>query len=123
MISRLIICAAFVVVTASDTRASIYFSEDFTSTPNPASVIAPDGGYSFAGVARRTNSNDNDNRYYVQTVATNYNAVDFVADLTFTLTNTGNGSSNILFFGLGSASPDGAYHNEPSNSLYFRIHA
>ena len=52
-------------------------------------------------------------------MATDYNTVDFIAELTYTLSATPR--TTIHFFGLGSGDPDSSYFNE-SNGFYFRIH-
>ena len=82
-----------------------------------------DVAYTIAGgKIRKTTFNNNSDRHYVRTVATDYNTVDFVAELTFTLTDLPGGAFAIHYFGLGSGDPDPTFFNE-STGVYFRIHS
>jgi len=64
---------------------------------------------------------NNDARSYIRTVETDYGSHDFIAEMTFTLTELPGGNFTIQYFGLGSGVPDGAYFDE-SSGAYFRIH-
>ncbi|QNN23247.1 LamG domain-containing protein [Planctomycetales bacterium ZRK34] len=70
------------------------------------------GNYTFSGdVAENTAGRD-----FVRTRATDYNTVDFIAEVTYTrLDSTG---PNIAFFGLGDGVPDAGEFGNPYPALY-----
>jgi hypothetical protein len=99
-----------------------FFVEDFNSgLPSPnllgyENFTLDDGAIRSNGLI----SDDNDRRY-MRTAISDYNARDFRYDLTFT-TNT----DGIHFIGIGSGNrrPGVQFgHNEPWESLFFRVHA
>ena len=71
---------------------------------------------------RRNAGQFDGDRYYMRTVATDYNEKDFTAELVFTLSNLSTDGATITYFGMGPGTPDAAYSNEGSGAL-FRIHA
>lgn len=73
------------------------------------------GSYTFTGdVAENTGP-----RSYVRTRATDYNLVDFVAEITFTLPAGATGP-NAAYFGIGGGMPDGTEFNDPIPAFYFQ---
>ena len=100
-----------------------FFQEDFDSAaPNP--FLEGYGAFTFVDGALRTSraSNGNDRRY-MRTVAANYNTLDFVYEVTFTTTHQSNTSINFIGIGHGDRRGGSTYaHNEPYQSLFFRIH-
>jgi len=123
--------AVFVVllclcIASSPLRASpigAFFEENFDSaTPNP--LREGYGAFTFVdGAVRTTGASSGNDRHYMRTVATNYNSLDFVYELTFTTTHQSRTSLNFIGIGHGDRRPGGSFaHNEPWNSLYLRIH-
>lgn len=97
-------------------------NEDFSGTLSPH-LEDSDSAYTIAGgKIHKTTFISNDGRSYIRTVATDYNTVDFIAELTFTLTALPGGDFAIHFFGLGPGSPDPTFFNE-SGGVLFRIHS
>ena len=107
----------FTGVAASDGRS---FQEDFNGTVI-TNLQDADNAYTVSGgQIQNTTSTDLGDRHYVRTHVTDYNTVDFVAELTFTLTDdTGN---MLHFFGLGPGIPDTSSTDE-STGAYLRIHS
>ena len=76
--------------------------------------------YSYVGGSlTRTQSDSSVDRPMNRTTASNFNEIDFVAEMEISTTTPG---FDIIFFGLGGAISDGAPHYEPTNSIGFRIH-
>lgn len=99
----------------------VFFAANFSGPTLSPNLQDPDGAYTLAGGAiRRSSSTGDADRHYISTVSTDYNTVDFIAELTFTLSNTG--TFNVHFFGLGSGVPDPTNFNEPGDALFFRLH-
>jgi len=74
------------------------------------------------GTYRRINAGTFDgDRFYMRTVATDFNEKDFTAELVFTLSNLSTDGATILFFGMGPGAP-GLANNE-SAGAFFRIHS
>ena len=105
--------------------AASLFSEDFnTATENPNLE-----GYSKFTVddrvIRRNGSfSDLNDRRYMRTTATDYNDGDFRYELTFTTTHLTRTSINFIGLSSGDRRPGPSQfgHNEPWESLFFRIH-
>ncbi len=98
------------------------------SSPHLGSING-DYGYTTAGLARISSdagyvgfsSND---RPMVKTLSGEFLNTDFVAELTVTRTVSDVGSNqDLIYFGFGEGSSNPSYHNEPTNGIYFRIHA
>lgn len=95
------------------------FIEDFSATTINASLVSPAGFvYGANASPSGTAQNTSTFRRYVTTAAANYNTVDFVAEVTFTV-NGGLGPG-AAFFGFGSALQDASFFNEPHTSIYLR---
>ncbi len=105
-------------VALSDGRT---FEEDFSGTVI-TNLEDEDNAYTVSGgKIKNTASTSVNDRHYIRTHVTDYNTVDFVAELTFTLTNdTGD---MLHFFGLGAGIPDLNATDEPATGAYFRIHS
>jgi len=111
-----------IVMLHSLVYAATAVDEDFSSTPLNADLEDPDGAYTIAGgVISKTTFFGNDVRSYIRTVDTDYNTVDFVAELTFTLTDLPGGNFTIQYFGLGPGTGDPTFFTE-SPGVLFRIH-
>ncbi len=59
-------------------------------------------------------------RSFVRTRATNFNEVDFTAEVTVTINDTA--GPNIAFFGIGGGEPDATEFRNPIPALYFETH-
>jgi len=111
-------------ISTSSAMAAVSFTDNFTGSLNPALQIPndPSGHPTYVmdnGTIHRVGNNDT--RYYVSTVASDFNDCDFVATLTYnTTTSLGNDWSRFLFFGIGSAER-ATYYTEPATSLYFYV--
>ncbi|MCB1126649.1 MAG: HYR domain-containing protein, partial [Verrucomicrobiae bacterium] len=104
-------------VTVREAPDSHYFVERFDGPDwNPA-WETPGGAYSLAGGEVRPNGP----RAYIRTAATDYNTLDFQAEILYSM-NGGGGAAG-LFFGLGEAVGDPGYFNEPLHSVYALDHA
>lgn len=92
-----------------------YFSEDFESgIPNPAlEAIAPYFEV-VDGALHRTSPQAFDDRRYLRTTLSDYNERDFIFEVTFTC------KDDIIWFGLGPADRNSAYH-EPKQSVVFWV--
>ena len=105
----------------SSADAATALNVKFSGTTLSPSLEDADGAYTIAGgKIRKTIFNNGSDRHYIRTVATDYNTVDFVAELTFTLTDLPVDFA-IHNLGLGSGSP-GVVFNE-ANGVLFRIHS
>ena len=106
-----------IVITYSLVYAATAVDEDFSGTLN-ADLQDEDGAYTIGnGTISKTTFGGSSDRSYIRTVDTDYNTVDFVAELTFTLTNL----PAIHFLGLGPGT-QGVISNE-SPGVLFRIHS
>ena len=75
------------------------FNVDGVLDPN---LEDADSAYTISGgVIEKTPPIVVDDRSYIRTVATDYNTVDFIAELTYTMSTTPGGRDTIHFFGLG----------------------
>ncbi len=92
------------------------FAETFDGTMLDPALEDPGNSYQFSnGLAWNTGG-----RNYLRTVATDFNTMDFVAEVTYVM-NGGNWGSG-FFFGLGAADLDSSYFNEPLHSVYVCEH-
>lgn len=107
----------------SSAQAAEAFDEGFGGPTLNPSLEDPDNAYTIANDAvSLTSSTDHSDRHYIRTVSTDYNACDFVAEVTFTLTVFPRDNGSLIFFGLGSGARDSSRYNEPQDSVLFRIH-
>jgi len=82
---------------------------------NGSPTFAVGGG----GLRRVT---DESRRYYVSTVATNFNTCNFVATLTYDpIAMPASDWARWLFFGIGSGELATSYYDEPATALYFYL--
>lgn len=128
MLSHACLLLALVVV-PSAAHAATFFTDDFTSSAANSNLAVPSGwtfggSSSPAGVAQNNGQvTDPDSqttvtpRTYISTVATDFNAVDFDYQLTFTV---GGGGGNIAFFGIGSGQPNPDFYDEPAAAFFLR---
>ena len=90
--------------------------EDFNSG-QPGNLEVSGTSAPFTGVDTEFNGNDGD-RTYVRTIDADVSSESFVAEITYT------SGATIAFFGIGEASPDSSFNNEPvSPSVHLRMHA
>jgi hypothetical protein len=107
--------AAFAILTPS---RSPYFTDPLTGPTSSKLSIPPDKyGYTPQGL-RRNQSDNSVDRPVVKTVSGAYlNATRFTAEVSVKVTE-----DDIAFIGLGRATNDPDYNNEPANCFLFRIH-
>jgi hypothetical protein len=128
ILSPLPLLLAFVVV-APAAQGGLYFTDDFSSTSANSNLSVP-SGWTFGtdstpnGVAQNNASEyDPDSeefvtpRTYISTVATSYNTIDFIYELTFSV---GGGGGGIAFFGIGSGQPNVNFYDEPYAAFFLR---
>lgn len=100
-------------------NAATSFTEDFSGVSLNSNLIVP-SNYIFGsnssplGVAQ----NNTNIRRYITTSDTDYNTVDFLYEITFSM--NGPTAAQAVFFGIGSAIPDGSFFDEPHTSIYYR---
>jgi hypothetical protein len=100
-------------------EAASTFSENFDSTTITSDLTAQSGwDFGSNSTITGTAQNSSGTRTYVTTTATDYNTVDFTAQVKVHL-NGGSGNG-IGFVGFGAGTPAGTY-GEPGNSLYLRL--
>lgn len=104
-------------------RGATFFSEEFNAGQT-SNLTGYDSFTLGGGVIRRNGSYSNSNdRRYMRTVASDYNTVDFRYELTYTTSFLSQTSINFIGIGSGDRRPGGTFgHNEPWESLFFRIH-
>jgi hypothetical protein len=132
--ARLLTCFTFASALAASTVIpahgdTLFFSESFDATSVTSNLSVPTG-WTFgtvstpSGVAQNNASQyDPDSesfvtpRTYISTVATNYNTIDFMYELTFSV---GGGGGGIAFFGIGSGQPNIGFYDEPYAAFFLR---
>ena len=127
---------ASVTVELIDGGGTANVGDDDTSAPRPFTIEVKidedfsgslssdlqdaDSAYTLAGgTISKTIFNNGSDRHYIRTVATDFNTVDFVAELTFT-TTAGQGTM-IHYFGLGPGIQGIDFNESPG--VTFRIHS
>lgn len=87
---------------------------DYNYTPSGLARVASDFGYNgwTPGLSDRP---------MVKTAYDEYLNGDFRAEVTVSRNNSSQ-SHDLIYFGFGAGDPNPGYHNEPTNSFYFRIH-
>jgi len=114
----LVLALAFLPLSAAE-GSSLFFSENFNTTTMSGDLTAPAGWTSGTDSSPADVAQNNSGfRTYVSTVATNYNTVDFVYEISFTV--AGGGGGGIAYVGIGSGLPDGGFYDEPSTAFYLR---
>jgi hypothetical protein len=111
-----------------------YFSTDFSGPSLHPGLEDPDSAFvvAFDQIQRLPPAHSED-RHFVRTTDSDYFTTgSFAFEVSFT-NPTGDGIGTIQYIGLGSATPNLAFHNEPgpltgtpgtgTGSVYFRIHA
>jgi len=109
-----LIVTAVIATNSSSLHGQAFFSETFNGSSISTNLIVPpeysvNNGKlgSFAGRPP----------FYVRTVDSNYNNVDFRAGITIHLNNGASGDG-IAFFGIGSGVGDPNWHNQPTYAGY-----
>jgi hypothetical protein len=120
------VAAAGLALWPSAARAASFFADDFNSgLQNP--LLTGYENFSLTGGVIRRNGiyADVNDRQYMRTVGADYNEVDFRFELTFTTSVIPLTSINFIGIGTGNRRPGPSQfgHNEPWESLFFRIHA
>ena len=114
-----VLAAALFLSFGAALQAASTFSENFDSTTITSDLTAQSGWvFGSNSTITGTAQNPSGTRTYVTTTATDYNTVDFTAQVQVHL--NGGGGDGIGFFGFGSGTPAGDY-GEPGNSLYLRL--
>jgi|GEM_PF-1546483 len=118
-IKPLVLTAVVISSFGTALQAASTFSENFDSTTITSDLTAQ-AGWVFGSNSTITGTaqNPSGTRTYVTTTATDYNTVDFTAQVKVHL-NGGSGDGT-GFVGFGSGTPAGTY-GEPGNSLYLRL--
>jgi hypothetical protein len=109
-----------------------FFSLDPLSSSANLGTI--DGDYSDSGTGLERTASDAANFGYdgfnsidrpmVKTAFGDYLNTDFIAELTVKRTVTdGSGVKDLIYFGFGEGLANSSYNNEPTNSIFFRIHS
>ena len=94
---------------------------DFSGSTLDARLEDPAGAFTVSGGSIHKNGFEGQSvRRYVRTKASDFNTVDFVAEVTFSISNY-NGGFTIVYFGLGSGDPSTCYDTE-SDGVLFRAH-
>ncbi|MCP5518873.1 MAG: HYR domain-containing protein [Verrucomicrobiales bacterium] len=93
-----------------------YFADTFDGVDWHEAWASPGAAFTLVNGEVRPNGP----RAYIRTAATDYNTLDFQADLVYLI--DGGGGAGGLFFGLGAAELDPGYFNEPLHSVYALDH-
>jgi len=127
--ASLIALSVVVTFLSAAQGGTLFFSENFGATTVTSNLSVPTG-WTFGsdstpnGVAQN-NASQYDPvsetsvtpRTYISTVATDYNTVDFVYEITL---NVGGGGRGIAFFGIGSGQPNTRFYDEPYGAFFLR---
>lgn len=103
--------AAGLMGCALPATAAVSISENFDGATVNSALSVPTG-WDFNGSANKTGGGRN----FVATVATDYLNVDFVMNIDYTL--AGGGGPGIVFFGFGSAVPNGSWFGTPADAFW-----
>lgn len=116
----LVLTAVIISSLGTTLQAASTFSEDFNATTITSDLKAQ-SGWLFGSDSTITGTAQNPSgiRTYINTTATDYNTVDFTAQVQVHL--NGGGGKGTGFFGFGSGTPAGVFYGEPGNSLYLRL--
>lgn len=107
--------------------AATSFTEDFSEATIDSNLIAPSEfvfgpNASLLGTAQNisegTVQNPSGTRRYITTVATDFNAVDFVFEVTYSVNSPS--ATQTPFIGFGSGEEDPNFFFEPHTSIYLR---
>jgi hypothetical protein len=114
---RVAALAGCLAAVAPAARGDYIFTDDFNGPSLNADLVDVDGTYFFsAGQAGTTGA-----RSYVRTVEDDYLSIDFQADLIYSMGGSSSGATGV-FFGIGSATKDAGYFNEPEAAIYLVDH-
>jgi hypothetical protein len=116
---------ALVLGLARPASAGPMIHEDFNSGLSNPQLAGYQNFTVAGGVIRRNGAlSDVNDRQYIRTSASDYNLQDFTYEVTFTTTALPQTSINFIGIGSGDRRPGSEFgHNEPWDSLFFRIHA
>jgi hypothetical protein len=116
----LALSATVLLTLGSSIHAAMFFSEDFDDGTLDANLEQNNAGsWNISGGDATTGS-----RNYIRTVDTDYNTVDFVAEITVTINadglpgNNGNGAA---YFGLGDGAHQGDFWDAPTEAVVFEL--
>ena len=126
----LVVVLAITHLSVAD-AGTMFFDESFDTATVTANLSLPAGwtsgtNSSPAGVAQNNASPVYDPvsetnitpRTYITTVATNYNTVDFIYEVSFTV--AGGGGQGLAYVGIGSGQPNSGFYDEPASAFYLR---
>lgn len=114
-----ILLAAFSFLGTIATHAALIITEDFSgSTINPNLVAPSEFLFGPNSTPVGTAQNPSGLRRYVTTTATDFNTMDFVFEITFSVNGTT--PDQTPFFGMGSGLADPNFFFEPHTSIYLR---
>ncbi|HUG91156.1 MAG TPA: PEP-CTERM sorting domain-containing protein [Planctomycetaceae bacterium] len=113
----LVVLVVCLILSGATTHAGPFFAEDFNGPGLGPNLVDIDGTYVVSG---GTIGNSAPQRAYVRTVESDYLSIDFQADLIYTI--AGSGGSPGVFFGIGPATKDTGFFNEPEAALYLLDH-
>jgi hypothetical protein len=108
---------AFLFLRVSAAQTTVLFTDDFNGPAFNPALVDIDGTYLFSGGRARNGGQ----RSYVRTVQNDFAAIDFQADLIYSMGGSSVGNAGV-FFGIGAATKDGSFFNEPDASLYLLDH-
>jgi hypothetical protein len=119
---------ALILATNGTAGAAAFFSTGFSGTSlstnlttwGSSTFSTGQTGTGYAAGQTVLNLTTVDDRSYVQTIATDYNAVDFTMKLTYTQSCC-DSPVGLVFIGLGDPSP-GDNNTEPANGVFMRLH-
>lgn len=110
---------ALLIVTEITATAATSFTENFSgATINPNLTAPSEFLFGPNASPNGTAQNPSGTRRYVTTVASDYNTVDFVYEITYTV--IGPTPNQTAFIGFGSGVPDPNFFTEPHTSIYLR---
>lgn len=112
--AALIGCLASVGATAS---AAPFFEDDFSGPSLDANLVDIEDLYFFSGGRIGTFAA----RSYIRTVENDYLSIDFQADLIYSMGGSSSGASGV-FFGIGPATEDAGFFEEPEAAIYLVDH-
>jgi hypothetical protein len=108
--------AGCLVSVGTAARAAYVFTDDFSGPSLDVNLVDIEGAYFFSGGKIGTSAS----RSYVRTVEDDYLSFDFQADLVYSI--DGSGGAPGIFFGIGPATEDAGFFDEPEAAIYLLDH-
>ena len=112
------ILAACLFLGATSSQAAFYFTDGFNGPAFNPNLVDIDHMYFFSAGKTGTTSA----RSYLRSLDSGYAGIDFQADLIYSMGGTSSGAAGV-FFGIGAATKDAGFFDEPEAALYLIDHA